>query len=478
VTVLLGVADASHFRVKVGRYGDRWYADPLPADDIAPAAPDEAWPSISTVKKASGNDWSYVAMKRAAHAPLADLELLPTLDPARRYDALKSINAHGLNVAAGRGTIVHWWGEDMLHGRPPRKVTPQMLTAHRIPAESLELAKPYGRALRAWFDAYQPELVATEYVTIDRHLHGVGYGGTPDGLMGLDGIYAYDFKTRSGDGDHAAYPEEGAQIAAGVRAEYMIVGEGGEAHRAPVPKVDGGLIISIKPDGVRMYPVDIDRAYEHWIAMHAWWLARRTERDGIGRPWPVRTAAPFRPNVEQLAAVEVPSTSTAAESSAELAPLARVANSADTRTSVVATLGHAPDEGDPVPPAEFDELRRRYDACSDDARAWFKRMREEASAASLDFIAHTVKTTRRYYLYLGLIRLGEHGLECDEIARACVAYATSNDVALSTIAMTGHVIGSLDATSAALFSDACGAYAAGELVPIVGDDELMRLRAA
>jgi hypothetical protein len=38
MSILKGPADADHFRVKVGRYGDRWYTDPLPACGIAPAS--------------------------------------------------------------------------------------------------------------------------------------------------------------------------------------------------------------------------------------------------------------------------------------------------------------------------------------------------------------------------------------------------------------------------------------------------------
>jgi hypothetical protein len=239
MTLILGPADASHFRVKVGRYGERWYCDPLPGDDIAPAAdPDAAWPAISTIKRASGNDWSFVAMKRIAHAADAELERLPTLAAEQRYDTCKSINSHGLNVAAGRGTIVHWWGEDLLHGRPPRTVTPLDLTAARLPAESLTRALLYLPALQQFFDTYQPELVAAEYPVIHRDLNGVGYGGTPDGIWRIGGdLYLYDFKTRTEDGDHAAYPEEAAQIAAGARADYMLVEGVDGAERRHIPDV-------------------------------------------------------------------------------------------------------------------------------------------------------------------------------------------------------------------------------------------------
>ena len=64
---LLGPADADHFRVQVGRFGVRHYVDPLPGCDIAPAWDGDV-PAISTVKKASGSDWSFVALQRVAIA--------------------------------------------------------------------------------------------------------------------------------------------------------------------------------------------------------------------------------------------------------------------------------------------------------------------------------------------------------------------------------------------------------------------------
>jgi hypothetical protein len=288
----LGPADANHFRVKVGRYGDRWYTDPLPADHIAPATED-AWPSFSIIKGASGKDWTFVGLKRVAYASTTELERLPGLPVEQRYDTCKSINAHGLKVAAGRGTILHWWGEDLLHGRSPRKVTSLDLVAAKIPAESLAEAHRYLAAFQQFFDTYQPELVAAEYVAIHRTLNDVGYGCTPDGLWKIEGdLWAFDYKSRTADGDHSAYPEEGAQIAAGTHAEYMIVEGSDGAERRPIPAVTGGMVVSLKPEGVRIFPVNLDEGFAHYEAMHAWWVARRTERDGIGRPWPVKKREP------------------------------------------------------------------------------------------------------------------------------------------------------------------------------------------
>ena len=294
--VLLGPADPDYFRVRVGY--ERWYTDPLPGCDIAEAS-DANYPSISRVKKAASSDWSFVTMRRIANASDNDLRTLAELDPTRRLGALKLINNHGLSIDAGRGTIVHWWGEDLLNGRPMREITMLMLADHGIPAEALEIAELYKDALRDFFDAYKPRLYATEYVVIHRSLNGVGYGGTPDGLWWLDdppapykpGLYAFDYKTRSPVSRHGAYPEEAAQVAAGAFADYMIVrGPHGEAVRQRIPELQGGMIVSIRPDGARVYPIDLEAAWADWQERHRWYLSRQKEKEGIGRVWPTRRA--------------------------------------------------------------------------------------------------------------------------------------------------------------------------------------------
>jgi hypothetical protein len=279
-SVLRGPADADHYRVKVGRYGERWYQD----GDNGP------YPSITTVKKASGSDWTYVALKRVSVAD-DDLATMHKLDPEVRYARLKTINDFGLKTAGGRGTIVHWWMEDMLTEGHMRTVTPAMLQAAGIPVGALGEALTYQAAIGAFFDAYQPEVIAAEMVVIHKTLNGVGYGGTADVVLRIDGDVVYgDWKSRGASSDHSAYPEEGAQIAAASGAEYMIVANETDVDRIPPPKAKCGLVVSIKPDGCRLYPVDLDRGFEHFTAMHAWWVARKAEREPIGRAWPPRKA--------------------------------------------------------------------------------------------------------------------------------------------------------------------------------------------
>jgi hypothetical protein len=53
--------------------------------------------------------------------------------------------------------------------------------------------------------------------------------------------------------------------------------------------------VSIKPDGVRLYPIDIAEATPYFHNLHAWWVAQKTDRAGIGRQ-----LAPRKPKLTTL----------------------------------------------------------------------------------------------------------------------------------------------------------------------------------
>jgi hypothetical protein len=299
---LQGPTDADAFRELEGR--QRMYIDPLPACPMAPAT-DANWPSISAVKKADDSDWTSTMVKRMSKLPAEEWHRIAELPYDGRRDAMWSVNRQDLNIAAGRGTIVHAWAEDMLTGRPLRKWTRDAMDAAGIPHASLPLAETYREALIDFFLTYDPELVATEYVAIHRDLNGRGYGGTPDGIWRLrktrPGVFAFDYKTRGADARHSVYPEEARQVAAGVRAQYMIVDDGkGGAKRTAFPDLDGGVVVTIKPDGARVFPIDLDSAMDGFTKLHRWWLDKRDERGPIGRVWPLQRAT-----TDQRAAIVV-----------------------------------------------------------------------------------------------------------------------------------------------------------------------------
>jgi len=290
---LVGPADADAFRID-GDRGKRFYVDPLPGCDIAPDDPDGQYPSVSAVKKAARGDWSFVERRRHAEALLADPERFTRLKTAKEIqDALYSAGQADLAKASDRGTFVHKVCEDLLYGREPYTefATPDQLA--------------YLPAVYAFFDTYQPELIAAETVAFHRDLHGVGYAGTADAFMRVHllsgpAVVIGDFKSRGADSKHGAYPEEAAQIAAYATAQYLVVEGDNGAERVRVPELDGGLIISIKPDGVRLYPIHLEKAAEHWTALHRWYVAKQSERASIGRQLPAKKPAPPRESPDYI----------------------------------------------------------------------------------------------------------------------------------------------------------------------------------
>jgi hypothetical protein len=517
---LLGPADADHFRIKVGRYGDRWYCDPLPGDGRWPAW-EGSVPSISTIKKASGSDWSFVALKRVNLALEQRPDRFNGMDFAERYEALKAINKLGLNSAAKRGTNVHLYCEAKLHG-----------SDWRIPVGAP--GHEYMPAVDAWFDQYQPELVAAEYVVIKRTMFSplsgekiAGYGGTPDGLLRINGeLWAIDWKSRGDDSDHGAYPEEAEQVAAGVTADYMIVqGEHG-AERQEIPDVAGGLIVSIRPDGARSYPIDILEAASNWTARHAWWTARLNERKPVGKPWPIKTAAPkpvqpvappasnLSPRtanlIERLRAIAAASPAEAAAIRASwpagVAPLSKGGHSdddldriewlvtdAEARLSLPfnglppepvarpkveprsAALVIDPDEGPDATDEQVAQLRARYDALDDVGRAWIGRIVSEGTQAGATFHLRTNRSMRALRIVRGLVSLAACRTYDPELVRCLAGKALDYDPPKTPTIPVGAELARLDAIQAAMFAAMAAALANGRLQLTFDDDGQMRV---
>lgn len=262
------------FRVQV--YGTRWYCDPLPACPLADATKDR-WPAVSTVKKA----WSKPFRKKLPSGEVVPLDAfwaasyavehrdeIASLDPDAALQAVASAAGRTLNRAAERGTDIHTVIEDLVAGQI---VDPMFLS---------EEARPYFAACEQFVADCKPQPIVAEVVAINRT---VGYGGTLDAIIELDGIrYLTDWKTRGGA--HGAYEEEAAQVGAYSLAEYIVV----DGVRVSMPQVDAGLIVSFTVDGYELYPVDLAAATEAFKAMHDCWRLRRDgskkARGSIGSP--------------------------------------------------------------------------------------------------------------------------------------------------------------------------------------------------
>jgi hypothetical protein len=366
-------ADADNYRVKAGRFGDRFYTDPLPADGTWEATgDDDIYPAISTVKKATGQDWSRAMAKRLAKAPSQLVEIGNLDSEFERKARLNLLSDAGLDQASGRGTIVHQHAEATLMGRLPIY-------------QMSDVVKPYIARLEDFLAAYNPTLVAAEFVAINRkmnehNLHRgnkfMGYGGTGDAVVEIDGkLYLVDWKSRAEDSDHKAYAEEGAQVSAYGRADYWIVGcdesINGAKRIAPLD-LAGGLIVSIKPDSYECFPIDLDEGFAYWTDLHAWWQARRSETRAVGRKW-----APRVPT-SQLATGEEPCNPNAKDTNQD-GTAATTPTDADTATSVTETSPKVTptdlpaDTGQAVPvadPPTRASNRERFDALPEIKKGW------------------------------------------------------------------------------------------------------------
>lgn len=468
MTVLRGPADADHYRVKVGRYGDRWYTDPLPACDLAPAS-DWHGPSVSATKPPFAN--KYVPMRAIADMPDAEWERLATVEADARYEAIKTHEKVAGRVNMDRGTIVHLWAEDLLHGRQ------QLTDAIGFSTAATEQAKKFRASLEAFFAAHNPILRFAEVVCLNRNLNGVGYGGTADAFVEIDGeLWAVDWKSRNSD--HGAYPDEAGQGGAYIGAEYMIVtGPDGEPQRAPIPKFAGVLIVSIREDGFRAYPIDAAGAVAHYEAMHSWWVAQQnlTKNKVIGRPWAPKGEAPKAESVapvdvdnlrSRIAAViaaghehdmriawpaGVPTLSTGGHTLDQLRALDDAVARIEARhempfqPSPPAATPQAsepspspkpaappPDDGAPVDAATLDALRKRVDALPAEARARLAEITQEAHAAGRSLNVKLHPKVRVWEIARALVLWAETGADVELLELHVAETATAEQCAEPT----------------------------------------------
>lgn len=484
-TVMRGPAHADNYRVKVGRYGDRWYRDPLPYDSLAPEAlSDEAYPSFSIVKGASGKDWTYVSLKRVAHAD--DLATIAGKGYYERYEKLKVINKLDLSAAMRRGTNVHIYAECLAYG------VPQYLS----PASD---GAAYFPMVEKMFAELNPKLIAAEFVCIHRSLHGIGYGGTSDGIYEIDGKrYMVDWKSRSEDADHDCYPEEAGQIGAYVGCEYIIMEDTEPANphgakRAHMPALDGGLIVSIKPDSYEVYPIALDEAIEHFHAMHSWWTARRDESKPIGPKWAPRQNVSMEDQLqesldyverrnglyarfyaltkkqqeeftERLSAVDphdldnVERVLDDIEHPPNLLDMAKARMARDAEREADRRLSA---EGGTADPDDVALFQARWDlgGITDQGKRWIARIVEEAIHDGHDFRLSVFNTQRRANIYNALTEWAAERFDVtDDTAFRAVLRAVSTDTIDERL---GFAVGSLTTEEAAALRNLVTEIAAG-----------------
>jgi hypothetical protein len=390
-------------------------------------------------------------MKATAEMADAEWTRLAALPITDRYEAIKAHDKAASRINMARGSLIHEWAEDLLHHRP-----------FRFPLgyeqAVVDQATPYQSALHAFFDAHQPELVAAEVVCLHRTLNGIGYGGAADAFVRIDGgVWVVDWKSRASD--HAAYLEEAAQGGGYAGAEYMIVtGPDGNPMRTLIPDVAGVLIVSIRTDGFRAYPIDRDGAVKAYAAMHRWWVEQRAFTDDkvIGKPWAPKAATPtsdrdalrarlvklLPEHEEQVRAwwpQGVPPLSKDGHTADQLAALRHLLERVEAEIGApfdplpqplverpepaAVFIVHPPDDGGEVGKSEMAALKRRMTALPDERQKAVAMIAAEAHDAGRSISVQAKPCVRRWEIARALVRWAETSGDIDGLAEAVIAIA-------------------------------------------------------
>jgi hypothetical protein len=192
-------------------------------------------------------------------------------------------------------------------------------------------------------------------------------------------------------------------------------------------------------------------AFAHWTAMHAWWIARRTERDAIGKPWAAR----------KIESGEAPTTSnTVAPTPAEPRK----------RAPVQRSKRPLPDEGGPVTDADVETMKTAYAKLPATASAWATRVMVQGNDAPLPWNKLSVtKTVRRYELYRGVRYLALWGDGADLLDEIVLAICGQHNPT-----PPGAALAALDADQAKQFADIASDIANDVTTPY-GDDGTLQL---
>jgi len=184
-------------------------------------------------------------------------------------DLLKRAPFRFTDNAADTGTGAHDLFERMAAGDVLSKsdVRPELL--------------PYVRHFREFLDVWTPDFLFLER-TVWSETHG--YAGTFDAIFSviMDGekfTAMGDWKTtRSG-----VHEEVALQLTAYANADYIL---GADGEQTPIPKVDGGAVLHVRPEGWKLVPAAInDDTMRTFLALkEVWEWETNTKRMAIGRP--------------------------------------------------------------------------------------------------------------------------------------------------------------------------------------------------
>jgi hypothetical protein len=222
-------------------------------------------PSVTTILSTLGKGglvpW---AIGLTAEAAVRKRDMwLPTVDIGEdaAIAALKTVANSVRDDAASMGTRIHTLAEQVFVG-----------TA----VEATDGERPFIRQLERFLADWKPEFVRLE-AQVCSLTHD--YAGTLDFIARIGGrLVIGDIKTSKG-----VYAETAAQLVAYANADFM--GWPDDATKYPIPKVDGHVVLHVRPDGYELIPMDVAGAWEAFLGLRTvyGWLQAGAKK-AVGAP--------------------------------------------------------------------------------------------------------------------------------------------------------------------------------------------------
>lgn len=248
----------------IKRGGSRLYVHPESA---------EKQPGVTSILNMLPKGFlKYWAAKGVAEFAVDNAGTVVTLalkDREAAIDLLKRAPDRDVRQAAEKGTEVHDLFERLARGDD----------VARVPVD----LEPYVALFKGFVEQYKPKFLFLEgTVWSDTY----GFAGSFDFIAeitdpdtGERGIYIGDWKTtRSGVHDEVAL-----QLTAYAHADYIINPDG---TKADLPKLDGGIVVHVRPEGGQVVPARIDdELLDYFQALRKVWdWDREVSKTVLGKP--------------------------------------------------------------------------------------------------------------------------------------------------------------------------------------------------
>jgi hypothetical protein len=261
---VLGVTTPKVSTVKRG--GSRFYVHPTSRGKV---------PGVTSVvdmlPKPFLKWWAAKLVAETAVDNVGSIVTLAMNDRAGAIDYLKRAPDRFTKGAADVGSEAHDLFERLAKGEKIGRLHPDF--------------EPYARHFRDFLDKWQPEYLAMEE-TVWSHAHG--YAGSFDAMAIVQGEpVVVDYKTtRSG-----VHSSVALQLAA-YRYADVILGQDGTER--PLPALQGGAVLHVRPEGWGLYPVKCDEEihsiFLHLLEVFRW--DKEIEHGVVGTPLPDPSPAP------------------------------------------------------------------------------------------------------------------------------------------------------------------------------------------